>query len=67
MKLFFDLCTWLVILISLFLLLAPPSYEESIFKGNNIKDAADNEHTTGIQDFTPRYPVWTFDTVNPQK
>ncbi|KAJ1521957.1 hypothetical protein ONE63_002288 [Megalurothrips usitatus] len=39
--------------------LPPPSYEECIFQGNNIKDASDNEYTTG-QDFTPRYPVWAF-------
>ncbi|XP_026282832.1 arrestin domain-containing protein 2 [Frankliniella occidentalis] len=45
--------------------LPPPSYEESIWKGNSIKDSTDNEHTMGIQDFTPRYPVWTFDPVAP--
>ncbi|KAJ1521956.1 hypothetical protein ONE63_002287 [Megalurothrips usitatus] len=47
--------------------LPPPSYEESIFKGNNIKDASDNEHTMGIQDFTPRYPVWSFGPLGPQQ
>lgn len=45
--------------------LPPPSYEESIFKGNNIKDASDNEYTMGIQDFTPRYPVWSFGPTGP--
>ncbi|KAK3926956.1 Arrestin domain-containing protein 17 [Frankliniella fusca] len=45
--------------------LPPPSYEESIWKGNSIKDSTDNEHTMGIQDFTPRYPVWTFGPASP--
>ncbi|XP_034245821.1 arrestin domain-containing protein 3-like [Thrips palmi] len=37
----------------------PPSYEESVLKGNNIIDPTD-KYTMGKADFTPRYPVWAF-------
>ncbi|XP_034229980.1 uncharacterized protein LOC117638914 [Thrips palmi] len=46
--------------------LPPPSYEESVLKGNNIMDPTDT-YTMGQADFTPRYPVWAFSNPSFEK
>lgn len=38
--------------------LPPPSYEEAIFGGGDIRDANDDENTTGPTKYAPRYPFY---------
>lgn len=41
--------------------LPPPTYEESLFVTENLKDDDDSGHVMGINDrFAPRYPVYKF-------
>ena len=48
------------------LISAPPSYEESMFRCDTLRDHGDSEHVMGAQEpFAPRYTVYRFPT-NPQ-
>ncbi|KAJ9574596.1 hypothetical protein L9F63_008223, partial [Diploptera punctata] len=37
-----------------------PTFQESIFGTNDIKDSEDNQYTLGSMNFVPRYPVYNF-------
>lgn len=44
-----------------FVIVAPPSYEESMFGARTLRDREESEHVIGGGDkFAPRYPVYNF-------
>ena len=45
---------------SLFVL-APPTYEESMFNAQTLKEEGDSDYISGVNtNFSPRYPVYNF-------